>query len=244
MALLSLDAVTHSYWRGPREITVLKDASVDVHAGSVVGVYGQRLAGKTTLLKVAAGFERPKEGSVCYQGRRLDLLSKADLAQLHREQIAWVERSAPHVAELPAVEYVAMPLYGRMSLGQARRRAIDALDKAGVGHNSRQPWSQISDMERVLVALAHALVRDPRVVLVDDPTAGLGLIERDQVIRLLRAVSEEREIGVLLAVPDMPAMLQASEVRLLARGRLLAPAEPPPPEEVNVIDIAHYHGRG
>jgi ABC-type lipoprotein export system ATPase subunit len=244
MALLTLDSVVHSYVRGSRPVSVLSGVSLDVHAGGLIGVYGQRRSGKTTLLKIAAGFERPVEGVVRYQGTALDGLSRDDLAHLHREQIAWVERAAPHVAELTAVEYVAMPLYGRVPLSRARRRAFAALDAAGAAEHASQSWREISDMGRTLVAIAHALVRDPRVVLVDGPTARLGVVEREHVIGLLRAVAEEREIGVVLAVPDTPSLLHVSEVRLLSRGRLIAPAEPPPPEDANVIDFARYYGHG
>jgi ABC-type multidrug transport system ATPase subunit len=78
----------------------------------------------------------------------------------------------------------------------------------------------------MLVAIAEALVREPRVLIVDDPTAGLGIVDRERVVGLLRNAAEAGGLGVLMAVPDMPAMLHAHQLRSLSRGRLLAPSEP------------------
>ena len=79
------------------------------------------------------------------------------------------------------------------------------------------------------IALRPARPRDSsRLLLVDDPTAGLGILDRERVVGLLRSAAEDGGLGVLMAVPDMPAMLHAHEVRSLSRGRLLSPADPPP----------------
>ena len=78
-------------------------------------------------------------------------------------------------------------------------------------------------------------MRDPSVLIVDDPTAGLGILDRERIVGLLRSTAEEGGLGVLMAVPDMPAMLHAHEVRSLSRGRLLAPAGTPPQRDGTVI---------
>jgi ABC-type lipoprotein export system ATPase subunit len=237
--LLSLDSVSKSFWRGPREVTVLKDASLDLHAGDLVAVYGQRNAGKTTLLKLAAGFELPDRGTVSFRGTDLTALSHKQLARLHREQIGWVERSGPHSRELPMRTYVALPLYRELGPKPAQRRAQAALGRAGVGECADQRWDDLSDTARTLVAIAQVLVREPSLMILDDPTAGLGIVDRERVVDLLRSAAEDGGIGVVMAVPDMPAMLQAHEVRSLSRGRLLAPSGPPAGDSATVIEFPH-----
>jgi len=226
--LLRLESISKSYMRGPRELHVLKDVSLDVHAGELVSVYGQRGAGKTTLLRVASGFEAPTSGVVSFDGTDLAGLSRSRRARLHREQIGWVERAGPQSSGLVMRVYVGLPLYRTVGPAEAQRRAVAALAKVGAEDAANARWSSLSDTARSLVAIAEALVREPRLLVVDDPTAGLSIIDRERVVGLLRAAAEDGGLGVLMAVPDMPAMLHAHEVRSLSRGRLLAPADPPP----------------
>ncbi|HEX4806443.1 MAG TPA: ATP-binding cassette domain-containing protein [Conexibacter sp.] len=202
--------------------------SLDVHAGEFLGVYGQRGSGKTTLLCVAAGFDAPTGGCVRFDGVDLSTLPRRHLARLQREEIGWVERAGPETRSLLMRVYVALPLYRKLGPTEAQRRALTALAKVGAEDAADAHWSSLSDTTRMLVAIAHALVREPRLLVVDDPTAGLGIIDRERVVGLLRSAAEDDGLGVLMAVPDMPAMLHAHDVRSLSRGRLLAPADPPP----------------
>lgn len=223
--LLQLESVSKSYWRGPQELRIFDDVSLDVHEGEMVGVYGRRGAGKTTLLRVAAGFEPPSSGTVSFAGSPLGQRSRRALARLHREEIGWVERAGPQSGELPMRIYVALPLYRRHGPFEAQRRAFAALARVGAEDAAELAWASLSDTVRALVAIAHALVREPRLLLVDDPTAGLGIVDRERVVGLLRSAAEDGGLAVVMAVPDMPAMLHAHEVRLLSRGRLIVPSE-------------------
>jgi len=223
VTLLRLHGVSRSFRRGAEQIRALRDVSLDVHAGDLFAVYGQRGAGKTTLLRVAAGFDQPDTGAVTFQDMNLASLSKRHLARIHREQIGWVERNGAHSYDLTASVYVALPLYGKAGPSNARRRALAALARVGAADCTDRRWDDLSDADRVLVAIAQALVREPRVLIVDDPTAGLSIVDRERVVSLLRTAAEEGGLGVLMAVPDMPAMLHAHQVRSLSRGRLLEP---------------------
>jgi ABC-type lipoprotein export system ATPase subunit len=222
--LLCLDSVCKSFWRGAEESPALRDVSVDVRSGDLVAVYGQRGAGKTTLLKIAAGFDAPDSGRVTFQGRDLAGMSRRALAGLHRDRIGWVERAGPHSRDLPVGDYVSLSLYGRLGPQQARRRAAVALARVGAADCADDCWADLPDAARMLVAIAQALVREPQLLIADDPTAGLGIVDRERVVGLLRQVAEDGGIAVLMAVPDMPSTLNAHQVRALHRGRLLAPA--------------------
>jgi putative ABC transport system ATP-binding protein len=226
VSLLCLKSISKSFWRGPSEVAVLRDLSLEVRAGDLVAVYGQRNAGKTALLKVAAGFEAPDGGRVIFEGKDLSTLSRRHLARLHRNRIGWVERSGPHSRELAMHDYLALSLYRRLGPREANQRALAALERVGAEDCASQRWDDLSDTARMLVAIAQALVREPRLLVVDDPTAGLGIIDRERIVGLLRSAAEDGGLGVLMAVPDMPAMLHAHEVRSLSRGRLLTPPQP------------------
>ncbi|HEX2071200.1 MAG TPA: ATP-binding cassette domain-containing protein [Thermoleophilaceae bacterium] len=237
MSLLRLQSVTKSYWRGPRELRVLRAVSLEVPAGALVSVYGQRNAGKTALLEIAAGFQRPSAGKVTFDGADLAALSPRQLARVHRERIGWVERAGPQLPDLTVEDYVALGLYRDLGPSRAHRRASEALHAYDVGSCAGERWSDLSDAARILCAIAQATVRGPKLLIADDPTAGLGILDRERVCSVLRAEAEQHGRAVLTAVPDMSAMLQAHEVRLLTRGRLLAPAERPLETGATVLEF-------
>jgi putative ABC transport system ATP-binding protein len=232
-----MHSVTKSYWRGPREMRVLRGASLEVHAGSLVSIYGQRNSGKTALLEIAAGFDHPDQGEVSFEGTDLAGLPERKLARIHREEIGWIEREGPHTPELTVAPYVALPLYRDLDPRAAHRRALEALAAYGVEDCADERWEDLSDTARILCAIAQAMVRKPKLLIADDPTAGLGIIDRERICGILRSAAEDDGLGVVMAVPDMPSMLQAHEVRLLSRGRLLAPAERPRDEDATVLDF-------
>jgi ABC-type lipoprotein export system ATPase subunit len=233
--LLSLDAVSKSYWRGPSEVRVVAGASLEVYPGELVAVWGKRGAGKTTLLRIAAGLERPDAGSVRFDGADLSTLSEGAHARLMREQVGWVRRAGPS-SELEMIDYVALPVLVVHGQRQAHRRASDALRRVGMSECAGQRWSSLSDGERALVAIAHGIVRAPRLLLLDDPTANLGLREREEVLQLLLSLVEQRNLAVLMTVPDMPAAMRSHQLRALSGGRLLVPAAAPE-RGGNVIDF-------
>jgi ABC-type lipoprotein export system ATPase subunit len=225
--VLSLQSVSKGFRRGPREIPVLRDVSLEVPAGDLVGIYGQRNAGKTVLLKLAAGFETPDSGRVVFEDEDLSHFSRRRLAHLHRDRIGWVARNGPHSPDLPMQDYVALSLYRDFGPDEACRRARRALEKVGVADCASHRWDDLSDTARMLVAIAQALVREPRLLVVDDPTAWLDLEDRERIVGLLRHAAEDGGLGVLMTAPDMPAMLHAHQIRSLHRGRLIAPEGKP-----------------
>lgn len=226
MSLLELQHVSKSYERGLRTLEVLRDVSLAVQPGDFVAIYGKPSAGKTTLLKIAAGLERPDSGCVRVAGRDLGELSPTQLADVHNQQLAWVERTGPQSREWQILDYVSLPvMHGRPAA--ARQRALDALERVGVLDCESARWDDLGNRERLLVALAHAIVRQPKLLVLDDPTAGLDAVERDRFMSVLRSMADEIGFGVLMGVPDMPSMLRANEMRSLSRGRLLGPPDPP-----------------
>lgn len=236
--LLSLQAVGKSYWRGPSEVRVLDDACLDVEEGEFVGVWGRRGAGKTTLLRIAAGLETPDRGTVRFDGHDLAALSERGLARLRRSEIGWVRRSGPR-SDLTMLDYVALPLLIEHVRRDANRRADAALRRVGMGQCAGQRWDSLSDGERALVAVAHGIARAPRLLLIDDPTANLGVRERDEILQLLRSLVEQSGLAMLMTVPDMPAALGSHQLRALSGGRLISGAASPeaPDRDGNVIEF-------
>ncbi len=124
----------------------------------------------------------------------------------------------------------------------AARKAAAALALVDAEDYVGELWEDLPDTARTLVAIAQALVRDPELLVVDDPVAGLGIIDRERVLARLRMAAEENGIGVLMGVPEMPAVLRAHRVQTLIRGSLIAPATPP--EDGHGAAVIDFPGRG
>ena len=231
--LLRFDEVGKSYWRGPHEVPVLSDVSLSVGVGELVAVWGQRGAGKTTLARLAIGLEAPDRGSVSFRGTELS--AARGFPRLLHEQIGWVRRAGARSEEIGVVaDYLILPLLSKFSPRNARRRAIATLERLGIADCANSQWNQLTDGQRTLVALAHALVREPTLVVADDPTASLDVVQRSEVMRLLRIACNEQGLGVLVTVPDMPDMAYANQIAMLSDTRLVFP-EPNGPG--NVVDF-------
>lgn len=238
--LLQLSGVTKRYRRGSQELCVLREASLELRCGEVVSVLGMRGGGKTTLLRIAAGMESADAGVVRFAGQDLTALSDSDLSRLLGGQIAWAGRSGPGMP-MRMLDYVAMPLLvgkGRNRPGTRKTvytQARAALDRVGAAACAEQHWQSLSDWERALVEIAQAIAGEPALMLVDDLTDALGVRETDELTGLLRSLSRESQLGVLMTVSDAQATLWSDRILTLSGGGTLA--QGPQSPSGNVIEF-------
>lgn len=232
-ALLALSGVSLVFQRGGRHYTrVLADVDLELHAGELLAVLAQRAQGKTTLLRVAAGVTRPDQGSVRFDGVDLWELSDRGRSALLGGEVALLEHRRPEL-DLRAIELVALPLLRRMGRRSAYEHAERVLARVGLAECGAQRWESLSDSERALLTLARGLAREPRLLLIDDLMAGLGIGASEQVGRLLRELAGEGSLAVLMTVPDAGSTSWCDRVATLGGGELLVP---PPQDNVVRLD--------
>jgi len=235
--ILSLRSVWLSYRRGPRHVVrVLADVSLELRAGEVLVVRAQRAQGKTSLLRIAAGIERPDRGVVEFADKDLWRLSDKQRARLLRGQIALIERDGPPL-DVPVLTGVALPLLDVYGRRRAYIAASSALERVGASECAGQRWGELADWERALVALAHGIVCKPQLLLIDDLTATLGMGESEEIARLLRAIADEWETALLICADDSRLTGSADRIATLAGGSLMAPPPTPLIEQGKVIDF-------
>jgi ABC-type lipoprotein export system ATPase subunit len=226
-ALLRIRGISKAYPDGSGEIAIFENASLEVTAGAHVGVYGRRRSGKSTLMRIAAGIDRPDSGSVVFDDHDLTRISGSEHARLLRSRLAFIAISdwRPNPGESVA-QHLAVSLGGDgRTVSEAERRALRELDLVGVSATqAHSPATQLSMVDRTRVMLARALAREPILIVVDDPVLTPSTVERDNLYRLLRRVARERGSALLVASDDLPA-LQGFDVLMSISARELCSSE-------------------
>jgi ABC-type lipoprotein export system ATPase subunit len=220
--LLSVEHVSKRYREAQRERIVLADVSLEVHAGEMIVLYGERRSGRTTLLRIAAGIEAPDSGTVRFAGE--DLAGRR--GEVLGEGIGYLRKALRASEEDRVLEQVAAPLLARgISVEHARESARSALARAGAERCAAVAVGELSAGESVRVALARALVLSPALLIADEPAAAVGLSERDGILARLRALA--REGTAVLASTGEPSELAGSHRALtLSDGTLRGPSTP------------------
>lgn len=241
-SLLALRDVSLTFWRGRHAVSVLQGVSLDIAAGELVAVLAQPAQGKSTLLEVAAGAQRPDAGQVIFDDVDLWKQSERRRGKLLASDICLLSNDRPGV-DLVARELVALPLLRDCSRRDAYAQADDALQRVGLTQCAAQRWDSLADSERALLILARGLARDPRLLLIDDLMVGLSLSSSEHVGRLLRAITEECGFAVLTSVTGAHATVWCNRVGSLAGGRLQLADEVVPSPEGTVVDFARTSRR-
>lgn len=225
-ALISFENVSKLYRDGVQEVVVLDDASFDLEPGVFIGVWGSRRSGKSTLLRLMAGVEYPDAGKVSFDGEDLAGLSLSRRERLLREDIGLMAATdwRPRPGE-SVVDYVALSLGSSMAVAQARRAARLALDRVGMTDHADTMTDSLSMAERMRTALARAVARRPRVLLVDEPALVPSLVERDALYALLRDVAREGGSTLVVASEDMTPLHGAEIVMSIGDGELCSTDE-------------------
>lgn len=231
MGLLAIEHVSKRYRRGRREYVALRDVSMSVEAGEMVAVLGSGNSGRRALLRIAAGLELPDDGRVVFEGAEM----KSGGALVGR-RVAFCHTSFSALEGDLVVDHVATGLLAkRFSPTEARRAAHEALARCGASTCGALEPCELDSIERVRVALARALVRAPALVVVDEPTAGVGLLESDPLLRLLRSFAREG-MAVLLATGDASSLAGIDRVVMIADGMVRGETHP---GQAEVLPFAH-----
>ena len=170
--MIGLRNIQMSYPVEQSRVSVLRDVSLDIHAGESVAIIGPSGSGKTTLLLLLAGLDHPDSGAIEIQGTQLDALSADELADLRRDRMGIVFQSFHLIPSLTALGNVTLPLEVAGD-AEADAKAREMLKRVGLGHRESHYPMQLSGGEQQRVAIARALVHAPPLILADEPTGNL-----------------------------------------------------------------------
>ena len=208
-ALEAVD-VTRSYDLEGVRVDALRGVSLTVERGDYAAVVGPSGSGKSTLMHLLGGLDRPTTGVLRVGGRDIASLSEDELAQVRNRAIGFVFQSFQLLGRTSAVDNVAMPLvYRGIRRAERRRRAIEALQRVGLGHRLDHRPAQLSGGEQQRVAIARALVGDPQVLLADEPTGNLDTTTGAEVMALLEDLNTSHGVAVVLVTHDLEVAARA-----------------------------------
>ena len=194
-SLLDVQSISKVYRSGTTSLTVLREVSFTLEAGTTSALVGPSGSGKTTLLSVCAGLDRPTAGTVLLDGIDLNSLDEEALAALRSTMVGFVFQTFQLIPTLTALENVMVPLELRGDR-RAKPQAIDLLQRVGLGDRLRHYPIQLSGGEQQRVALARAFIGQPRILFADEPTGNLDAETSEMVIDLLFTLN--REVGTTL----------------------------------------------
>jgi predicted ABC-type transport system involved in lysophospholipase L1 biosynthesis ATPase subunit len=216
MTLLELEHVGRRHGRGARELAVLRDVSLRLDAGELVAVWGLRRSGRSTLLRVAAGIEPADTGVVRFAGRELSAHGGDALGS----GVGYCLRTLRGAEGRNVLdELMAGQLARGVQPRVARLRAWTALERTGVESCAAHGLPVLDGAEAVRIGLARALVLQPSLLMIDEPTAGVDLLERDGVLSLLRSLADEG-IAILTSTGESTGLSGADRALSLSDGEL------------------------
>lgn len=236
--MLQLQHISKVYHTGNQEFHALKDISIRFRENEFVSILGQSGSGKTTLLNIIGGLDQYTSGDLLIQGKSTKQFKDRDWDSYRNHTIGFVFQSynlIGHQTALSNVE-IAMTLSG-VSRAERKKRAIEALERVGLKDHLYKKPSQMSGGQMQRIAIARALVNDPKVVLADEPTGALDSETSVQIMELLKDIAKER---LVIMVTHNPELAQAYSTRIVQvlDGNILSDSNPyEPTEETKQVDI-------
>ena len=211
------------FQQGDVVIKALDHVSLDIEEGSFICLSGPSGSGKTTLLNAIGGLDKLDSGEVHFDGRRVDQLGKGPMADLRLHHIGFVFQAYNLIPVLTARENVefVMQVQG-ISVKERHGKSFAILREVGLeGMENRYP-AQLSGGQQHRVAVARAIVSQPRLVLADEPTANLDSETATQLMDLLRELNERHKVTFLIATHDERVMRYAGRLIRMQDGRIIA----------------------
>lgn len=235
MALLELKGVRKIYRQGQIEVPALRGVDLQVDEGEFTTVFGPSGSGKTTMLNMIGCLDKPSSGTIIFNGKELNELSKKDLAMIRRFNIGFIFQSYNLIPVLTAYENVefAIRLINKYDNKEIRERVLKILAAVGLERMENRRPHELSGGQKQRVAIARALVKEPKLVLADEPTANLDSKTSEEVLKVMVKMNKELGTTFIFSTHD-PLVMDYARRMLEIRDGLIA--EDRRREEINVSD--------
>ena len=219
MALLEVRGLTKLYQTEENAVPALRDVSLSVEAGEFVAIVGRSGCGKSTLLNLCGAMDFPSSGEVSIDGQVTTELDDAGLTKLRREKVGFIFQSFQLIHTLTAVENVELPLL-LAKQRNTRATALERLAWVDMADLANRYTHQLSGGQQQRIAIARALVGNPKLLLADEPTGNLDSATGDVVLQLLVRIAREFNVTVLMATHSAESAELADVLVRMRDGRI------------------------
>ena len=229
--LMRLSRVTKTYTMGEVTVEALKATSLEIMAGELLVILGPSGSGKSTLLNIMGGMDLPTGGEVIFNGQDLSRASEAQLTRYRRNEVGFVFQLFNLIPDLTARENVELAA----DLVEHPLSAVEVLTEVGMSDRIDHFPAQMSGGEQQRVSIARAVVKNPRLLLCDEPTGSLDFLTGRLILELLAGVNRKRGSTVVVVTHNAPIAAMADRVVRMSSGAVVDVSEnasPAPPERI------------
>jgi putative ABC transport system ATP-binding protein len=221
--LVTATNLARTFLIGSEEVHAVHDVNLEIVSGKLLAITGRSGSGKTTLLNLLAGLDTPTSGTVFFEGQDLSKLAERELTELRRHRIGFVFQSFGLLPLLSSFENVELPLrIAKWDTDERRRRTELCIDQVGLSARSRHRPYELSGGELQRLAIARALVHQPSLILADEPTGELDLATGQAIYKLLKDISSQENVGIVVATHDVLMAEIADEIKEISDGTFIS----------------------
>jgi putative ABC transport system ATP-binding protein len=220
--MITVSGVKKTFQSGEEEVEALRGVSLEIKEGTCAFIVGPSGSGKSTLLYLLGALDRPTSGTIAINGDTITAMNETEQDIYRRQKIGFVFQQFNLIHNLSAVENVLLPFIPRGLTPDCHSQARDILRQVGLGHRLKHKPSKLSGGQQQRVAIARALIKDPAVLLADEPTGNLDHKGGDEIFALLREQQKKRGCTLVVVTHDHRFIDDGDQVLEIEDGQIVA----------------------
>ena len=217
--MIKLQGITKIYPMGNRELAVLQGVDLNIEKGEMVAIMGASGSGKSTLLNLIGCLDKPTSGSYYLDDKEVGHLGSGELAKIRSQKIGFVFQQFNLLPRLSALANVELGM--RYNGGSDRQQVIEALTRVGLSDRTNHRPTELSGGEQQRVAIARAIVKNPPLILADEPTGNLDSLSGAEIITILTSLHAEQGITLLVITHDPNIARHCQRIVYISDGRVV-----------------------
>ena len=238
-SIVRVSGVTKVFKLRKHEVEALRGVDLEIYAGEYLSIMGPSGSGKSTLFNMIGGLDKPSSGKVFIDEVDIAQLDAYELAWLRCRKIGYIFQTFNLIQVMTALENVTLPMiFAGMHNDAAVEKGLELLEVVGLGDRFQHKPSELSGGQQQRVAIARAMANDPAIILADEPTGNLDLTTGEEIIELLKRLSEEKSVTVISATHDFKMLSVSDRVVWIRDGRI-DKVEEREQLSISVGEIAH-----